>query len=422
VTLGSKLDKQLLDSPNLSGYSDFMLHYNFPAFSTGEARPNRGPGRREIGHGNLASRGIKKMLPEDVGYTIRIVSDILESNGSSSMATVCASSLALMDAGIKLKSGLSGIAMGMIADEATGKYAILSDILGDEDHLGDMDFKVVGNATGIYACQMDMKVNGLSYEVLEEALAQSTQGRMHILGEMEKTMTAGREDLKEHTPRIVKFSIEKDKIGAVIGTGGKVIQELQAETNTTITIEEVDGKGVVEIMSANKSDLERAKAKIDGICEDAEVGKEYDGIVKGIMDFGAFVEFLPGKQGLLHISEISWKRLESMDGVMEEGEEVRVKLLEIDQRSGKFKLSRKVLLPKPEGYVEPAPRERRTDDRRGGGDRRDNRRDDRRGGGDRRDNRRDDRRGGDDRRNDKPRGDRNERSDRPKRNEDSSEG
>ncbi len=388
VTLGSKLDEQLLDSPNLSGKSKFMLHYNFPAFSVGETRPNRGPGRREIGHGNLAARGLKKMLPDDVGYTIRIVSDILESNGSSSMATVCAGSMALMDAGIQLKSGLSGIAMGMISDEESGKYAILSDILGDEDHLGDMDFKVVGNENGIYACQMDMKVNGLSYDVLEEALMQAKEGRMHVLREMEKTISVPNEDLKPHAPRLVKFQVEKDKIGAIIGSGGKVIQELQAQTNTTITIEEVDGFGMVEILSSDKDGLEEAKRIIDGICEDAEVGKVYTGVVKGIMDFGAFIEFLPGKQGLLHISEIKWERLETMDGIYKEGEEVEVKLLDIDERSGKFKLSRKVLLEKPEGYVEPQRRERRDGDRRGGNDRRR----DSRGGG--RDNRGRDSRGG----------------------------
>lgn len=384
VTLGSKLDEQLLDTPMNSGYSKFMLHYNFPAFSTGEARPNRGPGRREIGHGNLALRGLKRMLTDDVAYTIRIVSDILESNGSSSMATVCAGSMALMDAGIKMKSGLSGIAMGMISDSKTGRYAILSDILGDEDHLGDMDFKVVGNRNGIYACQMDIKVDGLSFAVLEEALLQAKEGRLHILAEMEKTIAESREELKPHTPRIIKFTVEKDKIGAIIGTGGKVIQELQARTNTTISIEEVDGKGVVEIMSADMAGMEAAKAFIDGICEEPIVGQEYKGVVKDVVEFGAFIEFLPGRQGLLHISEISWKRLPSMEGVLEIGEEVTVKLLDIDPKSGKYKLSRRVLLPKPEGYVEPEPRPDRGDrrDRNDrGGDRRGPRNNDRRGGG-----------------------------------------
>ena len=376
VTLGSKLDQQLLDTPMHNGYSAFMLHYNFPAFSVGEARPNRGPGRREIGHGNLALRGLKNMLPEDIGYTVRIVADVLESNGSSSMATVCSGSMALMDAGIKVKKPVSGIAMGMISDAETGNYAILSDILGDEDHLGDMDFKVVGTEDGILACQMDIKVDGLSYDVLAEALEQARKGRLHILGEMSKTISEGREELKDHTPRIVKFQVEKDKIGAIIGSGGKVIQELQAETNTTISIEEVDGYGIVEIMSADKEGLEAAKTRIDGICEDPEVGKEYVGKVESILEFGALIEILPGNVGLLHISEISWNRLESMEGVLEEGEEVRVKLIDIDERSGKYKLSRKVLLPKPEGYVEPAPRERR-----GGGrnDRRNGGRNDRRG-------------------------------------------
>ncbi len=393
VTLGSKLDEQLLDSPNLSGYSKFMLHYNFPAFSVGESRPNRGPGRREIGHGNLALRGLKRMLPEDVGYTVRIVSDILESNGSSSMATVCAGSMALMDAGIQVKAGLSGVAMGMISDPETGKYAILTDILGDEDHLGDMDFKVVGNENGIYACQMDMKVDGLSYEVLEEALMQAKDGRMHVLHEMEKTISKPNEDLKPHTPRLVKFQVEKDKIGAIIGSGGKVIQDLQEKTNTTITIDEVDGYGVVEILSADKDGLDEAKRIIDGICEDPEVGKVYEGVVKGIMDFGAFIEFLPGKQGLLHISEIKWERLETMEGVFEDGEEVKVKLLDIDQKTGKFKLSRKVLLEKPEGYVEPQRKPRGNNDRRGNDRRRDNRGRDNRGRDNRRDNRNRDNRG-----------------------------
>jgi polyribonucleotide nucleotidyltransferase len=357
VTLGSKLDEQMLDSPNMKGYSKFMLHYNFPPFSTGEAKFLRGTSRREIGHGNLAKRGIEKMLPEEVNYTIRIVSDVLESNGSSSMATVCASSLALMDSGIQIKSGVSGIAMGMISDEETGKYAILSDILGDEDHLGDMDFKVVGNRDGILACQMDIKVKGLSYAVLAEALEQATRGRLHILGEMEKTMSVPNADYKPHTPRIIKFTIEKDKIGAVIGTGGKVIQELQARTNTTITIDEVDGKGVVEIMSADLNGMADAKAWIDGLVAEAEEGAVYNGVVKGITEFGAFVEFMPGKQGLLHISEIDWKRLNTMEGLFNEGDKIQVKLLEVDKKSGKFRLSRKVLLEKPEGYVEPERRE-----------------------------------------------------------------
>ncbi len=384
VTLGGKLDQQLLDSPMVYGKSGFMLHYNFPGFSTGEIKPNRAPARREIGHGNLAARSLKKMLPDQVDYTIRIVSDILESNGSSSMATVCAGSLALMDAGIKMKEAVSGIAMGMISDPKTGRYAILSDILGDEDHLGDMDFKIVGTKEGIVACQMDIKVEGLSYELLAEALEQSRRGRLHILGKMNETLAAPREELKPHTPRIERIEIEKDKIGAVIGSGGKVIQEIQATTGTTISIEEVGNKGIVEILATDMESMEKAKAIVIGIITDPEEGSTYEGVVKGIQEFGAFVEFMPGKQGLLHISEISYTRLNSMDGVYQEGDKVMVKLLEVDKKTGKFKLSHKALLEKPEGYVEPAPRPpRERDDRRGG-----DRRDDRRGGGDRRDNRR----------------------------------
>lgn len=346
VTLGSKLDQQMFDSPNLQGYSNFILHYNFPAFSTGEARPNRGPGRREIGHGHLAMRGLKKMLPEDNAYTVRVVSDILESNGSSSMATVCAGSMALMDAGIEMKNGLSGIAMGMIAEG--DKYAVLSDILGDEDFLGDMDFKVVGTKNGIVACQMDMKVEGLSYEVLGEALNQSREGRLHILGEMEKCITSARGDFKENAPRIEKLVVDKEFIGAIIGPGGKIIQGLQEETATTITIEEVDGKGVVEISSPNKAGIDAALGKIKGIVSVPEEGEVYQGTVKNVVDFGAFVEFLPGKQGLLHISEISYDRLPSMEGVMKEGDQFEVKLIGVDARSGKFKLSKKALMPRPE--------------------------------------------------------------------------
>jgi polyribonucleotide nucleotidyltransferase len=381
VTLGGKLDQQLLDSPMVYGKSGFMLHYNFPGFSTGEIKPNRAPARREIGHGNLAARSLKKMLPDQVDYTIRIVSDILESNGSSSMATVCAGSLALMDAGIKMKEAVSGIAMGMISDPVTGRYAILSDILGDEDHLGDMDFKIVGTKEGIVACQMDIKVEGLSYELLAEALEQSRRGRLHILGKMNETLSGPREELKPHTPRIERIEIEKDKIGAVIGSGGKVIQDIQAQTGTTISIEEVGNKGIVEILATDMESMEKAKAIVIGIITDPEEGATYEGVVKGIQEFGAFVEFMPGKQGLLHISEISYSRLNSMDGVYQEGDKVMVKLLEVDKKTGKFKLSHKALLEKPEGYVEPAPRPPRDRDDRGrGGDRRD----DRRGGGDRR--------------------------------------
>ncbi len=379
VTLGGKLDQQLLDSPMVYGKSGFMLHYNFPGFSTGEIKPNRAPARREIGHGNLAARSLKKMLPDQVDYTIRIVSDILESNGSSSMATVCAGSLALMDAGIKMKEAVSGIAMGMISDPKTGRYAILSDILGDEDHLGDMDFKIVGTKEGIVACQMDIKVEGLSYELLAEALEQSRRGRLHILAKMNETLAAPREELKPHTPRIERIEIEKDKIGAVIGSGGKVIQEIQATTGTTISIEEVGNKGIVEILATDMESMEKAKAIVIGIITDPEEGAIYEGIVKGIQEFGAFVEFMPGKQGLLHISEISYTRLNSMEGVYQEGDTVQVKLLEVDKKTGKFKLSHKALLEKPEGYIEPAPRPPRDRDDRRGGDRRD----DRRGGGDR---------------------------------------
>jgi len=368
VTLGSKLDQQMIDNYQEKTFSKFMLHYNFPSFSVGEARPNRGPGRREIGHGNLAERGLKRMIPDDFPYTLRIVSDILESNGSSSMATVCAGSMAMMDAGIQVKAGVSGIAMGMVADDK-GRYAILSDILGDEDHLGDMDFKVVGNEDGIYACQMDMKVDGLSYEVLEEALMQAKEGRMHILNEMEKTISKPNSGLKDHAPQIEMMTIPKEKIGAVIGSGGKVIQEIQQETDAIVTIEEDGNFGIVEISGVGSGPIEAAKEWILGIITDPEVGTEYVGKVKSIVDFGAFVEILPGKEGLLHISEISWERLESMADVFEEGEELKVKLIEFDERNGKLRLSRKVLLEKPEGYVERPPRERR-DNNRNGGDRR----------------------------------------------------
>ena len=390
VTLGSKLDQQMIDNAMEKYFSKFMLHYNFPSFSVGDARPNRGPGRREIGHGNLAERGLKKMLPDDFPYTLRIVSDILESNGSSSMATVCAGSMAMMDAGIQVKSGLSGIAMGMVADK-DGRYAILSDILGDEDHLGDMDFKVMGNENGIYACQMDMKVEGLSYDVLEEALLQAKEGRIHILREMEKTIAKPNENLKDHAPQIEMMQIPKDKIGAVIGSGGKVIQEIQRETGAIVTIEEEGDFGNVEISGVGSGPIEAAKAWIMGIITDPEPGTEYTGKITKIMDFGAFVQILPGKEGLLHISEISWERIETMDKApLAEGQEVTVKLLEIDERSGKMKLSMKVLTEKPEGYIERPPREKREGDRGG--------RDDRRGGG--RDNRgggrgRDDRRSND---------------------------
>lgn len=348
VTLGSKDDEQMIDGAFISGYNRFMLHYNFPAFSTGEARPNRGVGRREVGHGNLAMRAIKKVLPpeNENPYVIRIVSDILESNGSSSMATVCAGTLALLDAGVKISSPVSGIAMGLISDEKTGKYAILSDILGDEDHLGDMDFKVTGTKNGITACQMDLKVNGLSYDVLTEALNQAKEGRLHILGEMAKTISEPREDYKPYAPRIVALTIDKEFIGAVIGPGGKIIQEMQRETGATISIEEKDNKGLVQVFGSNKESVDAAVSRIKAIASKPEVGEIYEGKVKSIMPFGAFVEIMPGKDGLLHISEIDWKRYETMDGLFQVGDEVRVKLLDIDKQ-GKLKLSRKALLPRP---------------------------------------------------------------------------
>lgn len=348
VTLGAKDDEQMIDGAFIHGYNKFILHYNFPGFSTGEVRPNRGPGRREVGHGNLAMRSLKQVLPADNEnpYTIRVVSDILESNGSSSMATVCAGTLALMDAGVKLKAPVSGIAMGLITDEKTGKYAILSDILGDEDHLGDMDFKVTGTAKGIVACQMDLKINGLKWEVLTQALDQAKEARLHILGEMQKTIAEPREDYKPHAPRIVSFSIDKEFIGAIIGPGGKIIQEMQRETGTTISIEEVDSKGIVQVFADDKAAIDAAVSRIKAIVAKPEVGEVYEGKVKSIMPFGAFVEIMPGKDGLLHISEIEWRRLESMDGVLKEGDIVKVKLLDIDKQ-GKLKLSRKALLPRP---------------------------------------------------------------------------
>ncbi|WP_421939706.1 polyribonucleotide nucleotidyltransferase [Pedobacter sp.] len=354
VTLGSKDDEQMIDGAFINGYQKFLLHYNFPGFSTGEVRPNRGAGRREIGHGALAMRSLKKVLPTGAEnpYTIRVVSDILESNGSSSMATVCAGTLALMDAGIKIKAPVSGIAMGLITDEETGKYAILSDILGDEDHLGDMDFKVTGTKNGIVACQMDLKINGLSYEVLTKALNQAKEGRLHILGEMTKTISEPNVDYKPHAPRIVSLVIDKEFIGAVIGPGGKIIQEMQRETGASISIEEVDNKGNVEIFADNKASIDAAVARIRAIVAKPEIGEVYTGKVKSIMPFGAFVEIMPGKDGLLHISEIDWKRLETMDGVFKEGDIIEVKLLDIDKQ-GKMKLSRKVLLPRPEKPAAP---------------------------------------------------------------------
>ncbi len=354
VTLGTKLDEQMIDSAMTSGTKKFILHYNFPGFSTGEVKPNRGPGRREVGHGNLAMRALKPVLPadEDNPYTIRIVSDILESNGSSSMATVCAGTLALMDSGIQISAPVSGIAMGMIADSKTGKYAILSDILGDEDHLGDMDFKVTGTAKGITACQMDMKVEGLSYDILNEALLQAREGRLHILNEMTKTLSEARADFKPHTPRSYTIKINKDMIGAVIGPGGKIVQEIQKETGATVIIEEVANNGLVHIFAVNQKAMDDAIRRVKNIVALPEVGEVYEGVVKSIMPFGAFVEFMPGKDGLLHISEIKWERIENMEGVLEVGEEVKVKLVEIDKKTGKYRLSRKVLLQKPDKKTE----------------------------------------------------------------------
>ncbi|MBN2615076.1 MAG: polyribonucleotide nucleotidyltransferase [Bacteroidales bacterium] len=350
VTLGNKMNEQMIDGAVIEGSSKFILHYNFPGFSTGEVRRFGSPGRREIGHGNLAMRALKFVIPEgdDNPYTIRIVSDILESNGSSSMATVCGGTLALMDAGVKISKPVAGIAMGLITDTESGKYAVLSDILGDEDHLGDMDFKVTGTADGITACQMDIKVDGLSYEVLEKALEQARQGRIHILGEMAKTITEPRADYKDFVPRIERVVIPKEFIGAVIGPGGKVIQEMQRETDTVIVIEEVGNFGMIDISSPNKTAIEAAKAKIKGIVAVPEVGEVYEGTIKSIVPFGAFVEILPGKDGLLHISEIDWKRIEKVEDVLKEGDKIEVKLIGVDERSGKMKLSRKVLLPRPE--------------------------------------------------------------------------
>lgn len=370
VTLGSKEDEQMLDGAMFSGYNQFMLHYNFPSFSTGETRPNRGPGRREIGHGNLAMRSLKQVLPpaEECPYTIRVVSDILESNGSSSMATVCAGTLALMDAGVQIKAPVSGIAMGLVTDGK--RFKVLSDILGDEDHLGDMDFKLTGTVNGITGCQMDIKIDGLPYEVLLQALKQAGEGRAHILGEMNKTLAAPREDYREHVPRITQLKIDREFIGAVIGPGGKIIQEIQRETNSTISIEEKGEFGFVQIYTNDKAGMDAAVKRIKGIAAKAEVGMVYKGKVRSIMPFGAFVEFLPGKDGLLHISEISWERLETMDGIYKEGDQVEVKLVEVDPKTGKFRLSAKALLPRPEGMPEPSERPRR-EDRGDRGDRRD---------------------------------------------------
>jgi polyribonucleotide nucleotidyltransferase len=348
VTLGTALDVNRIDNVTFQGSEKFYLHYNFPPYSTGEARPIRGVSRREIGHGNLAQRALKRMIPAETPYTIRIVSEILESNGSSSMATVCAGTLALMDAGIQMTRPVSGIAMGLISDEETGRFAVLSDILGDEDHLGDMDFKVTGTANGITACQMDIKIKGLSYDILTQALEQSKGGRMHILGEILKTIDTPRKELKPHAPRIEILKVAKDCIGGIIGPGGKIIQKLQLDTDTTITIEEVDGFGKVEILGTNKDGMDAAIAKINEISFMPTVGEEYDGRVKNIQAYGAFVEIAAGKDGLLHISEIDWKRINNVEDVLKVDDPVRVKIIDVDVKTGKMKFSRKVLLPKPE--------------------------------------------------------------------------
>ena len=357
-TLGTKLDEQTIDGAIVEGSSRFILHYNFPPFSVGEVKAIRSTGRREIGHGNLALRALKPMIPFDdpsFPYTVRLVSDILESNGSSSMATVCAGTLALYDCGVKMKKPVSGIAMGLITDEKTGKYAILSDILGDEDHLGDMDFKVCGTADGITACQMDIKINGLSAEIMAEALEQARKGRLFILSKMKEAIPEPREDFKPFVPRIVQLQIPRDFIGAVIGPGGKVIQEMQRETNTTINIEESGDFGIIDIAAANVDDINAAIARIKSITAVPEVGEIYDGVVKSIMPFGAFVEIIPNTDGLLHISEVSWKRLETLEGVLQVGDHIQVKLVDIDDK-GKLRLSHRILEPKPEGYEEPKER------------------------------------------------------------------
>lgn len=363
VTLGTKSDEKMIDDVLNHGYERFLLHYNFPPFSTGEAKATRGVGRREIGHGNLAHRALKRMIPDNYPYVVRVISDILESNGSSSMATVCAGTLALMDAGVPMKKPVSGIAMGLIKNPGEDKYAILSDILGDEDHLGDMDFKTTGTRDGLTATQMDIKCDGLSFEILEEALMQAKAGREHILNCMMETISEPRAEMKPQVPRIVAFDIPKEFIGAVIGPGGKIIQQMQEDTGATITIEETDGKGHVQVSAPNKDSIDAALAKIKAIVAVPEVGEVYEGTVRSIMPYGCFVEILPGKDGLLHISEIDWKRLETVEEAgIKEGDKIKVKLMEIDPKTGKYKLSHRVLMEKPEGYVE---RERRPRPERG---------------------------------------------------------
>ncbi len=362
VTLGTKSDEKIVDDVLDQHKERFLLHYNFPPFSTGEAKAQRGVGRREIGHGHLAWRALKGMIPADYPYCVRVMSDILESNGSSSMATVCAGTLALMDAGVKIKKPVSGIAMGLIKNPGEDKYAVLSDILGDEDHLGDMDFKVTGTKDGITATQMDIKCDGLSYEILEKALLQAKQGREYILGKITECIAEPRKDLKPHAPRIETLIIPKEFIGAVIGPGGKIIQGMQEETGAVISIEEIDGVGRIEVAGTNKECIDKAMTMIKGIVAIPELGEVYTGKIRSIMPYGAFVEFLPGKDGLLHISEIDWKRLETVEETgLNEGDEIQVKLMEIDPKTGKFKLSHKVLIPKPEGYVERPERPARQD-------------------------------------------------------------
>lgn len=361
-TLGTKLDEKMIDDTLRQGYDRFLLHYNFPPFSTGEAKPQRGVGRREIGHGHLAWRAVKGMIPANYPYTVRVVSDIFESNGSSSMASTCGATLAMRDAGIPMIRPVSGIAMGLIKDENSDKYAILSDILGDEDHLGDMDFKVTGTEKGITATQMDIKCNGLSYEILEKALLQAKEGRTHILNKMLEAQPSHREDLKEHAPRLVAFDIDKEFIGAVIGPGGKIIQGIQEETGAIVTIDEIDGKGHVAVSAANKSAIEAAVSKIKAIVAVPEEGEIYTGPVKNVQSFGAFIEFMPGKDGLLHISEIDWKRYNTIEETgIKEGDILTVKLIEIDKKTGKYRLSTKVLKPKPEGYEDLLPRSPRSE-------------------------------------------------------------
>lgn len=373
VTLGAKDSELLIETAATSDYQKFILHYNFPPFSTGEAKPMRGVGRREVGHGALAKRSLEQMMPGlEYPYTVRVVSDILESNGSSSMATVCAGSLALMDAGVPFPKHVSGVAMGLISRSSDKKWAVLTDILGDEDHLGDMDFKVTGTREGICGIQMDIKVDGLGMDVMTSALEQARKGRLHILEAMYACTPAYRSELKPHTPRIEQLIIDTEYIGAIIGPGGKIIQEIQRETGTTISIEEKEQKGFVKVFAVNKDSIDKAMNWIKGIVSVPDVGAEYDATVKSIMPYGAFVEFMPGKQGLLHISEVSWSRLDNLEGVLKEGDAIKVKLLDVDPKTGKYRLSRKVLMEKPEGYVEPVEgerRERRDRPERGGNDR-----------------------------------------------------